>query len=390
MVMGMSGAVWTSKLNGVPLILLFMAGVNAGVPIQRAVALEKVLAPKVEKWNTSFSVGIYSANQAWVAAVGLNDRRRGTQMEPNLRFPVGSVTKPYTCALIMQAREKGLIDIDAPISKYVDGILYRQNKTSMLELWNNDTNVSKITARRLMGMRAGLHEYNDSWYHEVTLGEPHHDVTPYEILHRLDKTWVAEPGALWSYASTGYELLGLALTAVYGLESWEDLDQMSVFGELREEYTGTSFPGRGLCSKDPLIIHQYANTPYRWGNNNDFKYTFWDIVNTSCLNGWTCGNVSVMQYHHTIRTSITLCIIIPCKTADRSHATRHRALPLRSPEREFGLTGVTCNDERFLELEPHGRQSVQPPVRVRPLPRRQGHGQRGPPQPHLHHRTPRL
>ena len=143
---------------------LLVIRANAGVPVQRALALENILAQKAEKWNTSFSVGIYSANHAWTATAGFNDRKHRTPMEPNLRFPVGSVTKPFTCALVMQAREKGLIDIDAPISKYVDGILYKQNKTSMLELWNNDSNVSKITARRLMGMRAGLHEYNDSWY----------------------------------------------------------------------------------------------------------------------------------------------------------------------------------------------------------------------------------
>ena len=158
------------------MFLFLVMRANAGVPIQRAVALEKLLAQKAEKWNTSFSVGIYNGTHAWTAVAGLNDRLRRTPMEPNLRFPVGSVTKPYTCALVMQARDKGLIDIDAPISKYVDGILYRENKTSMLELWNGDTNVSKITARRLMGMRAGLHEYNDTWYHEVTLNQPHHDV----------------------------------------------------------------------------------------------------------------------------------------------------------------------------------------------------------------------
>ena len=151
---------------------------NARVPVQRALALEKILAQKAEKWNTSLSMGIYSATGAWTAVGGLNDRQQRTPMAPNLRFPVGSVTKPYTCALVMQAREKGLIDIDAPISKYVDGILGKLNNTSMLKLWNGDTNVSKITARLLMGMRAGLHDYNDTWYHEITLNQPHPNPNP--------------------------------------------------------------------------------------------------------------------------------------------------------------------------------------------------------------------
>ena len=55
-------------------MLIGLMRAKATVPIQRAVALENVLAQKAEKWNTSFSVGIYSATQAWVAAAGLNDR----------------------------------------------------------------------------------------------------------------------------------------------------------------------------------------------------------------------------------------------------------------------------------------------------------------------------
>jgi hypothetical protein len=40
-----------------------------------------------------------------------------------------------------------------------------------------------------MGMRAGMNDYNDTWYHEVTLHEPDYDVTPIDILHRVDKTF---------------------------------------------------------------------------------------------------------------------------------------------------------------------------------------------------------
>jgi CubicO group peptidase (beta-lactamase class C family) len=111
-------------------------------------------------------------------------------------------------------------------------------------------------------MRAGFHEYNDTWYHQVTLDEPNHDVSPFEILHRMEKKFASPPGTHWTYASTGYELLGLALAHVYGLSTWEEYDQMGVIpAALRHEYNGTTFPGRGPCSADPLVVHQYANTP---------------------------------------------------------------------------------------------------------------------------------
>ena len=42
------------------------------------------------------------------------------------------------------------------------------------------------------GMRAGLHDYNDTWYRYVTLEEGDIDVTPFDLLHRLDKTFVCQ------------------------------------------------------------------------------------------------------------------------------------------------------------------------------------------------------
>ena len=42
------------------------------------------------------------------------------------------------------------------------------------------------------GMRAGLHDYNDTWYRYVTLEDGNVDVTPFDLLHRLNKTFVCQ------------------------------------------------------------------------------------------------------------------------------------------------------------------------------------------------------
>jgi hypothetical protein len=198
----------------------------------------------------------------------------------------------------MQAQEQGLIDIDKPISLYVDKILYRLNRTRMADLWPGDPRVHNITARRLMSMRAGLHDYDDEWYHNVTLTEPDYSVSPFELLHRFNKTWIADPGQKEYYSSVGYELLGLALAQVHGSADcspvYSCFDQMSVIpSSLRPQFNDTTFPGPGRCSEDPKIVHQYANTPYKFkpitpgAGVSTMNYTFYDILNTSCLNGWT-------------------------------------------------------------------------------------------------------
>eukprot|EP00041_Stephanoeca_diplocostata_P034602 m.1187531 g.1187531 ORF g.1187531 m.1187531 type:complete len:94 (+) comp24549_c0_seq8:968-1249(+) len=68
-------------------------------------------------------------------------------------------------------------------------------------------------------MRAGLHDYNDTWYLEETLLHPDVDVTPFDLLHRMNKSWVCPPGTCGEYASTGFEILGLVLAGMAGVRS---------------------------------------------------------------------------------------------------------------------------------------------------------------------------
>ena len=94
---------------------------------------------------------------------------------------------------------------------------------------------------------------------------------------------------------------------------------------VRANYKRTAFPGRGPCSKTKDVVHQY--TMYNKKNGNpamghgsgvgvglasatdlnmgmgtakpghpphviDGPVVIKDIINNSCLNGWTCGNIA--------------------------------------------------------------------------------------------------
>jgi len=273
---------------------------HAGYLEHALVDLQHALSVKATEYNTSFSIGVFDGTVgAFEVTAGINDKQTGEQMKVHKEFPVGSVTKPYTASAIMQLHEQKRIDIDAPIYHYVDPILTRLNKTTMLKLWNGDTTCQTITARMLMGMRGGLHDYNDTWYQEVTINDPTFDVSPFDLLHRLNKSWVCPPGECGEYASTGFELLGLALAQITGAEQWQDYDQFSVFPKsVKANYNHTEFPGRGLCSDHPNIVHQY-NAWYgngtKWMPSKDdtiIKVNITDLYKDSCLNGWTCGNIA--------------------------------------------------------------------------------------------------
>ena len=150
---------------------------------------------------------------------------------------------------------------------------------------------------------------NARWYEQVTFFDGTHDVSPFELLHRMNKSWTCVPGTCGVYASTGFELLGLVLAEAAGVHTWEEYDQTSVIPpNLRDGYPDLTFPGPGPCSQDPLVVHQYGpgytlRKLKSWGNETTFNISYYDLYNNSCLNGWTCGNIAaapsnVARFHY--------------------------------------------------------------------------------------------
>eukprot|EP00039_Didymoeca_costata_P022153 m.3875 g.3875 ORF g.3875 m.3875 type:complete len:600 (-) comp2844_c0_seq1:3-1802(-) len=262
--------------------------------------IRKIVQPIVDEvsafHNVSFAVGLHTEASGTVVLVsGYNDRAKHTAITADGRFPMGSVTKSWTAASIMRLWEQGKIDIDKPISTYVDDIMWRLNKTTVADLWNHDPRTVNMTARLLMAMRAGLQDYNDSAYVDWTIDHPNKDWTPFDMLHALNKTFVCDPGSCGQYASPGYELLGLALCQLNtSCKTWQDLNQMAVLpASLQPDFTGVAFPGEGKCSDDPKIVHQYQlNASDTLNPDGSLNVSFHDIINDSCLNGWACGNIA--------------------------------------------------------------------------------------------------
>ena len=55
----------------------------------------------------------------WEEALGLADVESGLEARPDAQYRIGSVTKTFTAAAIMQLREAGLIDLDDPVGRHV-------------------------------------------------------------------------------------------------------------------------------------------------------------------------------------------------------------------------------------------------------------------------------
>ena len=148
--------------------------------------------------NVGMSVAIGRGGRiVFSEGFGMADLENQVPATPKTRYSVASITKAFTGAALLKAVERGEIDLDAPIQRYVPDFPRKPG--------------GEITARLLAAHLAGIRH----WAEERTpaLYARHfddvHDILP---LFAAD-TLVAPPGTRYSYSSYGYNLLAMAVQA---------------------------------------------------------------------------------------------------------------------------------------------------------------------------------
>ncbi len=132
----------------------------------------------------------------------------GTAVSAGTRFAYRSITKSFIGTVILQLAEEGLIDLDAPIAEYVDGVPHGET----------------ITIAELATMRSGLANYSalpgmGEMLDERGFG---HDPAVADLLAlAFAEPLDFEPGEAYEYSNTGTVLLGEAIEAATG-RSWQE------------------------------------------------------------------------------------------------------------------------------------------------------------------------
>jgi CubicO group peptidase (beta-lactamase class C family) len=119
---------------------------------------------------------------------------------PDTLFRIGSVTKPLTGTMIMRLVEMGILDLDKPITEYVNWLIV------------GDPNVApQLTLRMLLSHTAGLPTALDyvGWRGPSGL-----EAYVRTVLPRLKL--VAPPGLVYSYSNPGINLAGYVAEAATG------------------------------------------------------------------------------------------------------------------------------------------------------------------------------
>lgn len=127
----------------------------------------------------------------WMGGFGYADRAAGRPAGADTLYRAGSITKLITAAAVMKLAERGSIDIDQPVARYLPGFRVK----SRIPV------ATPITPRLLLSHRSGLpSDINKGLWTPTRFTS---------VLETLEDEYLAHPpGQVLSYSNVGFSVLG--------------------------------------------------------------------------------------------------------------------------------------------------------------------------------------
>jgi CubicO group peptidase (beta-lactamase class C family) len=174
-------------------------------------------------------------------------------------FELASVSKQFTAMIIMLLKEKGLLNYDDSVTKYLE-IPYKG-----------------ITIRNLLTHTSGLPDYqaimDQYWDKSKVAGNP--DCIEYLNKYAPPKRF--EPGEKYEYSNTGYMLLASIAEKASG-KDFIDMCRKWIFRKLKMKSTDIRTLEEKKATKNFAIGHIYVEERNKWIRADSFpssNYTIW-------------------------------------------------------------------------------------------------------------------
>jgi CubicO group peptidase (beta-lactamase class C family) len=178
------------------------------IPERLAARLER-LVRQAQREKRAPSIGaavLRDGELIWETAVGVADVEADLEATPDTQYRIGSITKTFTAAAIMQLRDAGKLDLEDTLDRHVEGAAHTP------------------TIRRLLSHASGLQRetQDDSW---LTL----RFAPPDELLETLAEAELVLPaGARFHYSNLAFALLGIVVERVSG-KAYQDYVRERLF-----------------------------------------------------------------------------------------------------------------------------------------------------------------
>lgn len=160
--------------------------------------------------------------------VGFADRANRIPVGSRSIFHYGSITKTLTAVAILQLRDRGLLSLDDPITRWVP---------ELRQVHNPYGSMDAITLRMLLSHSSGFQ--NPTWpYRKYVSWEPFEPTRWEQLVAMMPYQEIRfTPGSRYSYSNPGYIYLARVIESITG-DPWQSYIYKNIWGPLglRESY----------------------------------------------------------------------------------------------------------------------------------------------------------
>ncbi len=179
--------------------------------------------------QTLFSKGYGFANLEW-----------DIPNSPSTKFRLGSVTKQFTAASILLLEERGKLNVNDPVKKYLPDAPAAWDKITIFHLLTHTSGIPNFTS-----------------FPDYPKLEPFATTAEQLVARFRDNPLDFQPGEKWSYSNSGYVLLGYLVEKISG-ETYAAFVRDNIFKPLGMNDSG--------YDSNSAIISQRASGYVRAGN----------------------------------------------------------------------------------------------------------------------------
>ena len=229
-------------------VLPFSLGAQSLPPVAAVARVADSLAQAfiAERGAPSVAIGIVRGRDTiTMRAWGQADIEQDVRATPRSVYRIGSVTKQFTSAAVMQLVEQGKVKLDDSIATYLSNLPVAWRAVTVRQLLNHTSGIPSYTGIGPAWVRRWGEEMNPDTLVALTGSLP---------------MWFA-PGTKWQYDNSGYVVLGMLIEKITGRSWGTDLSERFLKPlNLNDTYN---------CVAAPLVprrAHGYETNGNGWKN----------------------------------------------------------------------------------------------------------------------------
>lgn len=190
------------------LATLALTAQESTFPQAKRERVAEVMKHHISQGIPGLALTVYSPSTGyWSHTEGVSSLETGTPLTDDNLFYLQSVSKTYMAVAILRLYEAGKIDLNEPLTRYLD-----------YPWMAGMEGIESVTVKMLLNHTSGLPEYStEPRLVSRIIQDPLTVLSPEEMLSYLDGYPLeSEPGSAYAYRNTNYELLSLIADKITG------------------------------------------------------------------------------------------------------------------------------------------------------------------------------